>query len=67
MLDALGLRGIRLLTNNPDKVAQSTALGITVHEVGPTVVRLTAANARCLLAKDERTATTSSSGCVKAR
>lgn len=55
MLAAVGLRGIRLLTNNPDKVAQLTALGITVDGVVPTGVHLTAANARYLRAKRDRT------------
>ncbi len=55
MLDAVGLRGIRLLTNNPDKVAQLTALGITVYGVVPTGVHVTAANARYLQAKRDHT------------
>lgn len=55
MLDAVGVRGIRLLTNNSDKVAQLTALGITVHGVVPTGVHLTAANAGYLRAKRDHT------------
>lgn len=51
MLRALGLTRIRLLTNNPDKVAQLRDLGIRVDEVVPTAVHLTAHNARYLAAK----------------
>ena len=55
MLQASGLPRIRLLTNNPDKVRQLVALGITVEQVVPTSVHLTAANARYLQAKRDHT------------
>ncbi|MFD7700918.1 GTP cyclohydrolase II [Streptomyces caelestis] len=51
MLRALGLTRIRLLTNNPDKVAQLRDLGIRVDAVLPTGVHLTDENARYLSAK----------------
>ncbi|KOT29650.1 GTP cyclohydrolase [Streptomyces caelestis] len=51
MLRALGLTRIRLLTNNPDKVAQLRDLGIRVEAVLPTGVHLTDENARYLSAK----------------
>ncbi|MEU7211449.1 GTP cyclohydrolase II RibA [Streptomyces sp. NPDC044989] len=51
MLRALGLTRIRLLTNNPDKVAQLRDLGIRVDAVLPTSVHLTEHNARYLAAK----------------
>ena len=58
MLDALGIGSVRLLTNNPDKTRQLTALGIDVVEEIPTGVHLTTANARYLTAKRDRTAHT---------
>ncbi|MFM9700279.1 GTP cyclohydrolase II RibA [Streptomyces europaeiscabiei] len=51
MLRALGLTRIRLLTNNPDKVAQLRALGIRVDAVVATTVHLTPDNAAYLAAK----------------
>ncbi|MFI2379123.1 GTP cyclohydrolase II RibA [Streptomyces sp. NPDC018964] len=51
MLRALGHTRIRLLTNNPDKVAQLRDLGIRVEAVLPTGVHLTPDNARYLSAK----------------
>ncbi|MEU0334046.1 GTP cyclohydrolase II [Streptomyces sp. NPDC006193] len=51
MLRALGLTRIRLLTNNPDKAAQLTDLGIEVVETVPTGVYLTGENGRYLEAK----------------
>lgn len=51
MLRALGLTRVRLLTNNPDKVAQLRDLGIRVDAVLPTGVHLTDENARYLSAK----------------
>ena len=58
MLTALGTTSVRLLTNNPDKAAQLTALGIDVVEQLPTGVHLTRANAGYLRAKREHTAHT---------
>jgi GTP cyclohydrolase II len=51
MLHALGLPRVALLTNNSDKVAQLSRLGVTVTEQVPTGVHLSAANARYLAAK----------------
>ncbi|WP_416968510.1 GTP cyclohydrolase II [Streptomyces sp. 4F14] len=51
MLRALGLTRIRLLSNNPDKAEQLTALGIEVVERVPTGVYLTGENGRYLDAK----------------
>jgi GTP cyclohydrolase II len=58
MLDALGATKIRLLSNNPDKAAQLTALGIDVTEQVPTGVHLSPDNQRYLAAKRDRTAHT---------
>lgn len=58
MLTALGAETIRLLTNNPDKAAQLTALGIDVTEQVPTGVHLSSANHRYLAAKRDHTAHT---------
>ncbi len=55
MLAAVGVERVRLLTNNPDKTAQLRRLGIGVTEVLSTRVHLTAANARYLQAKRDRT------------
>jgi GTP cyclohydrolase II len=54
MLGTLGVDKIRLLSNNPDKTKQLTALGITVCEEVPTGVFLSPANAGYLAAKAER-------------
>jgi GTP cyclohydrolase II len=43
-----------LLSNNPDKVAQLTDLGVTVREQVPTGVHLSPANAAYLAAKAQR-------------
>jgi len=51
MLHALGLPRVALLTNNSDKVAQLSRLGVTVTEQVPTGVHLSTANARYLAAK----------------
>lgn len=51
MLQTLGVGRIRLLTNNPDKVAQLTAAGIEVAEVRRTGVYVTNANRAYLQAK----------------
>ena len=53
MLVALGLGAVTLLTNNPDKVAQLTALGIDVVRQVPTWVHLNGDNAAYLAAKAE--------------
>jgi GTP cyclohydrolase II len=58
MLGALGAARIRLLTNNPDKVGQLTALGVDVTEQVPTGVHLSEANLRYLAAKRNHTAHT---------
>jgi len=55
MLDALGATKVKLLTNNPDKVAQLEELGVTVDETLPTRVHLSAANVRYLQAKVDHT------------
>jgi GTP cyclohydrolase II len=55
MLAALGVGGIRLLSNNPDKAYQLTALGTDVIERIPTGVHISAANVRYLRAKVEHT------------
>jgi GTP cyclohydrolase II len=54
MLDALGVRRLALLSNNPDKAAQLTAHGIDVVERVPTAVHLTSSNRRYLAAKAGR-------------
>lgn len=51
MLNALGATEIRLLTNNPDKLAQLRDLGIEVTEIVPTGVHISAANLHYLRAK----------------
>jgi GTP cyclohydrolase II len=51
MLQALVERRIALLSNNPDKAAQLTRLGIEVTALVPTAVHLSASNARYLAAK----------------
>ncbi|CAL9412562.1 GTP cyclohydrolase-2 [Streptomyces sp. enrichment culture] len=51
MLRALGMNRVRLLTNNPDKVAQLREHGIDVADALPTAVHRTAENARYLEAK----------------
>jgi GTP cyclohydrolase II len=54
MLRALGVEHIRLLTNNPDKTAQLTSLGIRVQEQVPMAVHLTPSNRDYLAAKASR-------------
>jgi GTP cyclohydrolase II len=54
MLFALGLSQVVLLTNNPDKVAQLSRLGVTVTEQVPTGVHMSRTNARYLTAKARR-------------
>ena len=51
MLLALGLRTVRLLSNNPDKVRQLRQRGIAVAEQLPTGVHLSPANANYLATK----------------
>jgi GTP cyclohydrolase II len=51
MLAALGVSSLSLLSNNPDKVAQLSAHGLSVAELVPTAVHLSPANARYLAAK----------------
>jgi GTP cyclohydrolase II len=56
MLAALGLSQVALLSSNPDKATQLTALGITVTEQVPTGVHLSEANTAYLAAKARRSA-----------
>ena len=58
MLTALGCPSVALLSNNPDKAAQLTQLGVTVTEHVPTRVHLSAANAGYLATKAGRGAHT---------
>jgi GTP cyclohydrolase II len=51
MLRALGVSAVSLLSNNPDKAAQLTRLGVTVVARVPTGVHLSEANAGYLSAK----------------
>lgn len=53
MLNALGVRRIRLRTNNPDKVKQLQEYGIVVEEVIPTGVHLNERNENYLRVKAE--------------
>ena len=55
MLTALDADRIRLLSNNPDKAEQLTALGIDIAERVPTDAHVTASNLRYLRAKVEHT------------
>jgi GTP cyclohydrolase II len=58
MLQALGVSRIALLSNNPDKARQLRRYGVTVPELVPTGVHLSAANARYLETKARRGAHT---------
>ncbi|WP_229073187.1 GTP cyclohydrolase II [Actinoplanes sp. DH11] len=58
MLLALGVDRVRLLSNNPDKAAQLTGLGIEVSQRIPTGVHVSAANVRYLSVKASHTAHT---------
>jgi GTP cyclohydrolase II len=58
MLKALELPSVALLSNNPDKAAQLTRLGVTVTACVPTRVHLSAANAGYLATKAGRGAHT---------
>lgn len=55
MLAALGVARADLLTNNPDKVGQLRALGVTVRGAVPTGVFATESNLRYLNAKVQHT------------
>ena len=54
ILEDLGLGEVRLLTNNPDKIAQLSAEGITVLERVPLLVGQQASNRGYLQAKRDR-------------
>ena len=54
MLQALGVRRVALLTNNPDKIAQLRRLGVDVAARVPTGVHLTETNAAYLATKARR-------------
>lgn len=54
ILSDLGLRSVRLLTNNPDKVAQLEAHGVAVSERVPLYVGLNEQNASYLATKQQR-------------
>lgn len=58
MLHALGLPSVALLSNNPDKAAQLTRLGVSVTTQVPTGVHLSRANAGYLATKARRGAHT---------
>ena len=53
MLRALGVSTVALLTNNPDKAAQLTRLGVTIAESVTTGVHLSSDNVRYLATKAE--------------
>lgn len=55
MLEMLGQRRVRLLTNNPAKVAGLTAAGITVDECVPLALPANPHNERYLATKRDRT------------
>jgi GTP cyclohydrolase II len=65
MLGALGVRRVRLLTNNADKVAQLTRLGVDVVERVPTGVHHSDANGHYLATKLGRGPTLPWSGDVR--
>jgi GTP cyclohydrolase II len=54
MLRALGVSTLALLSNNPDKAAQLTNLGVSVASLVPTDVHVSAANLTYLAAKARR-------------
>ena len=54
MLEELGIRRLRLLTNNPDKVAALTACGLEVAGRESHVIAANGVNDRYLAAKAER-------------
>ena len=55
MLELLGQRSVRLLTNNPEKVAQLEGAGITVAERVPHILPANPHNERYLATKRDRT------------
>lgn len=55
MLKALGVTSVRLMTNNPDKVAQLETKGITVAERVPHIFQSNAHNSHYLDTKRDRT------------
>jgi GTP cyclohydrolase II len=55
MLDLLGQRSVRLLTNNPEKVAQLESAGIRVVERVPHILPANPHNERYLATKRDRT------------
>ncbi|GAB0104969.1 GTP cyclohydrolase II [Nocardia sp. JMUB6875] len=55
MLAALGIAELDLLTNNPDKVRQLSALGVIVRDTLPTGVHANPDNLRYLRAKADHT------------
>jgi len=55
MLDLLGVRSIRLMTNNPAKVAALQAVGVTIDERVPHKLPANPHNARYLDTKRDRT------------
>jgi GTP cyclohydrolase II len=58
MVDALGLTRVALLSNNPDKAAQLSRLGVAITDRVPTGVHLSATNAGYLATKARRGAHT---------
>jgi 3,4-dihydroxy 2-butanone 4-phosphate synthase/GTP cyclohydrolase II len=54
ILQDLGVRSVRLLTNNPAKIESLEALGMTVTDRAPLVTRVTSENASYLATKVER-------------
>jgi GTP cyclohydrolase II len=54
MLRTLGVTGVALLSNNPDKARQLDGFGVTVTERVPTGVHLSPTNARYLATKARR-------------
>ncbi|QDY75825.1 bifunctional 3,4-dihydroxy-2-butanone-4-phosphate synthase/GTP cyclohydrolase II [Streptomyces qinzhouensis] len=54
ILADLGVRGVRLMTNNPDKISALTDLGLTVHSREPMPVQAGEHNLRYLRTKRDR-------------
>ncbi|MEW1549876.1 bifunctional 3,4-dihydroxy-2-butanone-4-phosphate synthase/GTP cyclohydrolase II [Streptomyces tsukubensis] len=54
ILADLGVRGVRLMTNNPDKISALTDLGLTVHRREPMPVQAGEHNLRYLRTKRDR-------------